>query len=166
MAEKRQNFNFRECHLCILSQIEGSEDLLPSDRDRLTKILTLAIHPGTVATEAEAALHRARQIVVANPSLAYSPLPEPQQQSATKPETTYTIKITSVHPDWVLILIGLLSRRAYQLDLRYQVEFDLTQSRAGINVTCEGSQSACDRFNKSADWAVNYINDEIAKKQT
>ena len=139
---------------------------MASDRERLTKVLTHAIHPGTIATEAEAAFHRARKIVESNPNLAYSPLSEPQQQSTDKPEATYTIKITSVHPDWVLILIELLSRSAYQLDLRYRVEFDLSKSRAGVNVTCEGSQSACEAFDKNANWAVNYINEEIAKQQT
>jgi hypothetical protein len=136
---------------------------MASDRDRLTKALTFAIHPGTVPTEAETALHRARRIVEANPSLAYSALSEQQQPSAAQPEATYTTKITSVHPDWVLILVELLSRAAFELDIKYKMEFDFTESLTGVIVTSQGQQTACDALSEGVNWAVKYINDEIAK---
>lgn len=136
---------------------------MASDHDRLTKALTFAIHPGTVPTEAETALHRARRIVEANPSLAYSPLPEPKQPSAAQPEATYTTKITSVHPDWVLILVETISRAAFELDIKYKIEFEFTEFMTGVIVISQGQRVACDKLSEGVNWAVKYINDEIAK---
>ena len=109
---------------------------MANDRDRLQKVLTLAMHPQTVPQEVHAAFLRARQIVKANPSLAHSPAPE--AVSAAKPprEATFEATITSVHPDWVLILVDALSRSAYKLDLKYQIAFQHVKvSRDGqVNV--------------------------------
>jgi hypothetical protein len=90
---------------------------MADDRERLTKVLTLAMHPQTIPEEATAAFLRARELVKANPSLAHPPAPpkQPARPPAPPPQATYTSTITSVHPDWVLILVGSLSSQAYKL---------------------------------------------------
>jgi hypothetical protein len=42
---------------------------MADDRERLTKVLALAVHPETIGTEALAAFHRAHALAKANPSL-------------------------------------------------------------------------------------------------
>jgi hypothetical protein len=75
---------------------------MANDRDRLQKVLTLAMHPQTVQQEAHAAFLRARKIVKANPSLAHSPASEAVSVAKPPREATFEATITSVHPDWVL----------------------------------------------------------------
>jgi hypothetical protein len=127
------------------------------DRDRLTKVLTLALHPHTVPQEAVAALHRARDLVKANLSLAH-PAADPGEstRSAAQSEATFNAKITSVHPDWILILVGLLSSRAYDLNLKYKIDFDLSQALTAIDLNCEGSKQSCGKISRSMEWAANY----------
>src|SRR6516225_8132507 len=135
---------------------------MANDRDRLQKVLTLAMHPQTVPQEAHAAFLRARQIVKANPSLAHSPVSE--AVSAAKPprEATFEATITSVHPDWVLILVDALSRSAYKLDLKYQIAFDFSQSLTAINFICHGSKQSCEAMESQVNWVINYIDDEMS----
>jgi hypothetical protein len=86
---------------------------MADDRERFTKVITLAMHPTTMDTEALAAFRRARELAKANPSLAHPPS-APAPASAEPPQTeSYNARITSVHPDWILILVELLSKRAY-----------------------------------------------------
>jgi hypothetical protein len=90
---------------------------MPDDRHKLNKVLTLAMHPQTIPNEAIAAFHRARDLVKANPMLAHLPRASAQPPSPThQPEATFTSTITSVHPDWILILVEQLSTKAYKLD--------------------------------------------------
>src|SRR5260370_33469966 len=102
---------------------------MADDRARYTKILALAMHPQTIPEEALAAFRRARELAKANPSLAHPPAPPtpPSSQPTTVRYTSFNATITSVHPDWVLILVDLLSQRAYELDLKYKITFDFTQ---------------------------------------
>src|SRR4051794_4363605 len=97
--------------------------MMANDRERFTKVLTLAIHPETVPGEALAAFNRARELAKENPSLAHPPTP-PREQKVTALDASYNARITAVHPDWVLILVGLLSNQAYKEDLRYKISFD------------------------------------------
>jgi hypothetical protein len=76
------------------------------------------MHPQTVPQEAHAAFLRARQIVKANPSLAHSPASEAVSAANLPKEATFEATITSVHPDWTLILVGSLSKEAYKLELK------------------------------------------------
>ena len=133
-----------------------------NDRDRLQKVLTLAMHPQTVPQEAHAAFLRARQIVKANPSLAHSPASEAVSVAKPSREATFEATVTSVHPDWVLILVDALSRSAYKLDLKYQIAFDFSQSLTAINFTCRGSNQSCEAMEGQVSWVINYIDDEIS----
>jgi hypothetical protein len=56
------------------------------------------MHPHTVAEEALAAFHRARDLVKANPAPAHPP--EPPKPAPPPPKATFKATITSVHPDW------------------------------------------------------------------
>ena len=135
---------------------------MSNDRDRLEKVLALAINPGAVEGEAVAALHRARQLVKQNPSLAHPPqqqIPSPIHQPAS--QATFKVKITSVHPDWILILVGLLSKQAYVLELRSKIEFDFSQALTTIDVVCDGPQTSCRAFEKHVEWCVDYINQQL-----
>src|SRR5579862_5973039 len=139
---------------------------MESDRTRLGKVLALAINPGSVEGEAIAAFHRARHLVKRNPALAY-----PAEQAtrvaprasaaAPAPEATFKISIAGVHPDWVLILIGHLSKTAYELDLKHQIEFDFSRALTGITILCGGPRPACIAFEAQVQWTITYINAEL-----
>ena len=120
------------------------------------------MHPQTVPQEAHAAFLRARQIVKANPSLAHSPTSEAVSVAKPSREATFEATVTSVHPDWVLILVDALSRSAYKLDLKYQIAFDFSQSLTAINFTCRGSNQSCEAMEGQVSWVINYIDDEIS----
>jgi hypothetical protein len=140
---------------------------MANDRDRLTKVLALAMHPQTVPNEAMAAFRRARDLVKANPSLAHPPSPPPPKSPATPaPEATFSANITSVHPDWILILVGSLSQRAYKLDLKHKIGFDFTQTLTSVQLVCEGTQDACNSIEKHMHWIIGYINDKLAVKKS
>jgi hypothetical protein len=128
-----------------------------NDRDRLTKVLTLAMHPQTIPEDAMAAFRRARAIVRDNPSLTH-PEPVLTERAAFVPETTFKTAIASVHPDGVLILVGSLSTRAYELELKYEVGFDFSQPLTAVKVTYRGPATACEAFSDHVEWAVQYIN--------
>jgi len=104
---------------------------MADDRRRFEKIVALAINPGAVEGEAIAAFRRARELVVQNPSLAH---PLPSSVPATldpPPQATFKVSITDVHPDWILILVGLLSKTGYGLNLKQKIEFDFSRSLTG-----------------------------------
>jgi hypothetical protein len=136
---------------------------MANDRDRLKKVLALAMHPQTVHQEAIAAFHRARDLVKANPPLAHPPEQQPPAPTRATPEATFTANITSVHPDWILILVESLSKKAYELDLKSQITFDFSQSLTAVKVACDGSAKACETFESHMNWAINYINEKIKK---
>jgi hypothetical protein len=65
-----------------------------ANRERLQKIVALAINPGAIEAEAIAALHSARQLVKQNPALAHpsaSPTPPRQDQPRSGPNRKDTL---------------------------------------------------------------------------
>jgi hypothetical protein len=65
-------------HSEIETKLDASNEALaeikmPSDRDRLDKVLAIAVNPGAYETEAVAALRAARHLIKKNPSLAHPP---------------------------------------------------------------------------------------------
>src|ERR1700730_10574719 len=92
---------------------------MTDDRERFTKVLALAMHPETIATEALAAFHRARELAKASPSLAHPPSERAPALRQPCQGRVYRARITSVRQDRVLLLLELLSKRAYELDLKY-----------------------------------------------
>ena len=77
------------------------------------------------------------------------------------PQATFKVKITKVHPDWILIRVGLLSKQAYVLELRSKLEFDFSQALTTIDVVCDGPQTSCTAFEKHVEWCVDYINQQL-----
>jgi hypothetical protein len=142
---------------------------MSDDRERFHKILALAVNPGAVEGEAIAALNRMRELVRQNPSLAHPPPAAAEVQTKPAPPqpalASYETKITSVHPDWVLIVVGLLSKRAYELELKSRFQFDFSQSLTAIEIFCSGSEIACESFQGEVRWCVNYVNDKLKTPQ-
>jgi hypothetical protein len=131
---------------------------MADDRERFTKILAVAMHPETMATEALAAFYRARELAKASPSLAHRPselAPALRQPSQGR---VYRARITSVRQDRVLILLALLSKRAYELDLKYQISFDYGDSPTAIDLVWRGPDMECKGLQWTVECAVNYIN--------
>jgi hypothetical protein len=119
------------------------------------------MHPQTVDQEALAAFHRLRALAKANPSIIHSFEEQSPPPASPSPGTTFTANITSVHPDWVLILAGRLSENAYKLGLKSQITFDFTLPLTAVKVTCEGSAEACEAFESKMNWTINYINEKL-----
>jgi hypothetical protein len=135
-------------------------------KERLTKVLTVAIHPKTMPGEALAAFHRARDLAKANPSLLHSPSTSPQPQNARSPrEATLDVTISSLHPDWTLIIVEQLSRRAYELDLLYKISFDFTQPLAALKMVCQGSEGATRDFEAHMTRVVHYVNNKLKQSR-
>lgn len=137
---------------------------MTKDRDHFNKVLTLAINPGAIEGEAIAALRRLRELVKNNPGLAHPPsMPSPQvSPTPARPASTLNVRLTSVHPDWLLIAVSLLSRSAYQLALKYQIDFDFSAIPTAVTMICEGTDPACSSMSGQVNWIVNYINEQIS----
>jgi hypothetical protein len=135
------------------------------DQDQFNKVLTLAINPGAIEGEAIAALRRLRELVKNNPTLTHPPsMPSPQVSPApSRPESTLNVRVTSVHPDWLLIAVSLLSRSAYHLALKYQIDFDFSEIPTAVTMICEGTDRACSSMSGQVKWIVNYINEQNSK---
>jgi hypothetical protein len=144
---------------------QQEEGQMADPKERVTKVLTLAIHPETMPGEALAAFHRARDLAKANPSLLHSPSTSPQPQNARSPyQATFDVTISSLHPDWTLIIVEQLSQRAYELDLQYKINFDFTQLVA-LKMVCQGSERACRDFEAHMRWVVNYVNNKLRQSR-
>jgi hypothetical protein len=134
---------------------------MTDDRERFTKVLALAMHPETMATEALAAFHRARELAKANPSLAHPPSePAPALRQPCQGRV-YRARITSVRQDRVLLLLELLSKRAYELDLKYHIGFDHGCSPTAIDLVWSGPDKDCKGLQWTVECAINCINVKI-----
>jgi hypothetical protein len=132
------------------------------DRERFDKVWALAVNPGAIEGEALAAFRKMRELVKENPALGH---PAPQTAPAPKPpQATLKARITRVHSEWVLILIGQLSKRAYELDLRNKITFDFSAAQTAIELVCEGSADACNEFERHVDWCIDYINRKLSER--
>jgi hypothetical protein len=140
---------------------------MSNERERLEKVLAIAINPGAIEHEAIAALKRARDLVKQNPSLAHPPAPSasPRQQHTPESHVTFRTRIKTVHPDWLLILVELLSKRAYDLELKYQISFDFKELPTAVHIVYEGARNTCHAFDKTVEWAVHYINQQLTKRK-
>jgi hypothetical protein len=135
-----------------------------ANRERLQKIVALAINPAAIEAEAIAALHRARQLVKQNPALAHPPAsPTPPLQQTF--EALYKARITTVHPDCVLILVGLLSSKAYDLHLQQKLGFDSNAIPTALDVECRGSKMSCQLFERHVEWCRDYINSKLPESK-
>jgi hypothetical protein len=109
---------------------------MASDRDRLDKVLAIAVNPGAYETEAVAALRAA---------LAHPPL-HPRPKAAPLGEHSRQVRITNVAPFWLYIVINSLSQQAYGLGLKRKIVIDFKVTPYALDVRCDGAETACDAF--------------------
>jgi hypothetical protein len=138
---------------------------MTKDRDQFNKVLTLAINPGSIEGEAVAALRRLRELVAKNPTLAHptSHLPQVARAPPPEPNATLNVRVTGVHPDWLLIGVSLLSRTAFELTLKYRIDFDFSEIPTVLTLVCEGTDQACSAMSDDVTWLINYINKQTSK---
>ena len=131
---------------------------MPSDRDRFDKVVAVAISPGAYEGEAIAALHKARELVKKDPSLAHPP-------AATAPphDTLYEAKITDIPSSWLNIALTNLSQEAYELGLKSKILCDFDRTPTAIDIRCDGPKKACEAFSVHVKWVLDYINSQPPK---
>jgi hypothetical protein len=127
-------------------------------KDRLDKVLAVAISPGAYEQEAVAALHKARELVKKEPNLAFDlpsascPLPRPDPAD----EASFEVEISGVSEFWLPIVLNILSEQAYVLRLRSQFICDFATPTT-VRIKCDGGKIACEAFKKHLDSLVEYI---------
>jgi len=83
---------------------------MSADRERLDKVLAIAINPGAYEGEAIAALRKARELVKKDPSLAHSqPVPVSNPHPASPGDDALEIKVTQISQFWLNIFLNSLS---------------------------------------------------------
>jgi hypothetical protein len=135
---------------------------MPSDRDRLDKVLAIAVNPGAYETEAVAALRAARQLIRKNPSLAHPPLHPRVHTPKPAPlgEHSHQVRITNLAPLWLYIAINSLSQQAYGLGLKNKIVIDFKSMPFALDVRCDGAETGCDAFARYVNRLIAYINSQ------
>jgi hypothetical protein len=127
-----------------------------SSKDRLDKVLAVAINPGAYEQEAVAALHKARELVRREPDLAFD-LPSPSAGDLDPlHEATFETQISGVSEFWLPILLNNLSDRAYTLRLRSKFICDFAIPTT-VHVICDGEETACNAFEKHLNLLMEYM---------
>jgi hypothetical protein len=132
--------------------------VMPSDRDRFDKVVAVAISPGAYEGEAIAALHKARELVKKDPSLAHPPA-----ITAPPHDTLYEAKIVDIPSSWLNIALSNLSQEAYELGLKSKIVCDFDHTPTAIDIRCDGPKQACEAFSAHVKWVLNYINSQPPK---
>jgi hypothetical protein len=116
-----------------------------SGKDRLDKVLAVAINPGAYEQEAVAALHKARELVKRDPSLAFdlSPIRYASPRLDAADEASFEVEIGGVSEFWLPIVLNALSEQAYVLSLRSKFICDFA-TPITVHVTCDGRETACE----------------------
>jgi hypothetical protein len=118
-------------------------------KDRLDKVLAVAINPGAYEQEAVAALHKARELVKRDPNLAFD-LP------SNADEASFEVEINGVSEFWFPIVLNTLSEQAYVLRLKSRFICDFATPTT-LHVKCDGRETACKAFKEHLDSLVEYI---------
>ena len=135
---------------------------MASDRDRLDKVLAIAVNPGAYDTEAVAALRAARQLIKKNPSLAHPPRHPrvPTPKPAPLGEHSHQVRITNIAPFWLYITINCLSQEAYGLGLKSKIVIDFKVMPFALDVRCDGAETDCGVFARYVNRLIAYINSQ------
>ncbi len=134
---------------------------MASDRDRLDKVLAIAVNPEAYEPEAVAALRAARQLIKKNPALAHSPpYPRVPLKPAPLGEHSRQVRITNLAPFWLYIAIDSLYQQAYGLGLKSKIVIDFKAMPYALDVRCDGAETACDAFARYLDRLIDYINSQ------
>ncbi len=129
-----------------------------SDKDRLDKVLAVAINPGAYEQEAIAALHKARELVKRDPNLAFD-LPSlscPLPWLDPADEVSVEVEISGVSEFWLPILLNTLSEQAYVLSLKSKFICDFATPTT-VQVKCDGRETACEAFKEHLNSLTEYI---------
>jgi hypothetical protein len=125
-----------------------------SGKDRLNKVLAVAVNPGAYEREAVAALHKARELIKRDPNLAFD-LPS---MSGLDPahEASFESEISGISEFWLPILLNALSDRAYTLRLRSKLICDFAIPTT-VQVICDGPVASCEAFEEHVNLLLEYI---------
>lgn len=127
-------------------------------KDRLDKVLAIAIDPGAYEQEAVVAFHKARALVKRDPNLAFA-LPSvtyPLPRLDPADEMSFEVEINGVSEFWLPILLNTLSEQAYVLGLKSKIICDFATPTT-VHVKCDGRETACDAFEEHLNSLTEYI---------
>jgi Protein of unknown function (DUF2786) len=136
---------------------KGHGHAMPDNRERLQKVLAVAISPGAYETEAIAALTMARQLVSKHPHLAHLP-DAPAPKPAPPEDASLEMRLKGVRPFWMKIALNLLSQQAYGLGLKSKLVCDFRETPNALDIRCDGPQEACDAFRRYVYFLIDHIN--------
>jgi hypothetical protein len=125
-----------------------------SGKDRLDKVLAVAVNPGAYEQEAVAALHKARELIKSDPNLAF----DFPSVSGLDPahEVSFKCEISGISEFWLPILLNSLSDRAYTLRLRSKFICDFAIPTT-VRVKCDGAAASCKAFEAHVSLLLEYI---------
>jgi hypothetical protein len=125
-----------------------------SGKDRLDKVLAVAVNPGAYEQEAVAALHKARELIKRDPNLAFG-LPSVSGLDPAH-EASFESEISGVSEFWLPILLNTLSDRAYTLRLRSKFICDFAIPTT-VHVKCDGKETGCEAFEAHLNVLMEYM---------
>jgi hypothetical protein len=138
---------------------------MSKDRDRLEKVIAVALNPGAYEEEAITALRRARELVRQDPQLAHAPPPPaPSPEPPPPVEHSLAFQVTKIPPYWINIFTNNVSEAAYGLGLKSKIVVELEETPRAIQIRCDGPKQACAVFEAHLNWLLTYINTQPPKR--
>jgi hypothetical protein len=112
---------------------------MSKDRDRLEKVIAVALNPGAYEQEAITALRKARELVRQDPELAHPP-PPPTSPPEPPPPVQHSLafQVTKIPPYWTNIFTNNVSEAAYGLGLKSKIVVELEETPRAIPIRCDG----------------------------
>src|SRR6476646_9843832 len=112
---------------------------MSKDRDRLEKVIAVALNPGAYEEEAITALRKARELVRQDPGLAHPPPPPTSPPEPPPPvEHSLAFQVTKIPPYWINIFTNNVSEAAYGLGLKSKIVVELEETPRAIRIRCDG----------------------------
>ena len=137
---------------------------MSKDRDRLEKVIAVALNPGDYEEEAITALRKARELVRQDPKLAHPPPPPTSPPEPPPPvEHSLAFQVTKIPPYWINIFTNNVSEAAYGLGLKSKIVVELEETPRAIRIRCDGPGQACAVFEAHLNWLLTYINTQPPK---
>ena len=137
---------------------------MSKDRDRLEKVIAVALNPGAYEEEAITALRKARELVRQDPKLAHPPPPPTSPPEPPPPvEHSLAFQVTKIPPYWTNIFTNNVSEAAYGLGLKSKIVVELEETPRAIRIRCDGPGQACAVFEAHLNWLLTYINTQPPK---
>ena len=136
---------------------------MSKDRDRLEKVIAVALNPGAYEEEAITALRKARELVRQDPQLAHAPPPPTAPPEPPPVEHSLAFQVTKIPPYWINIFTNNVSEAAYGLGLKSKIVVELEEIPRVIQIRCDGPKQACAVFEAHLNWLLIYINTQPPK---